>query len=377
MQRFSFRTFLKMSKRIMLTLLFTLFTSILILIMVLWVYSPGKTKPFLDSNGKLLVNSISEKIYVNINGVKQGMFIKGKDMSKPVLLYVHGGMPDYFLTQKYPTGFEEYFIVVWWEQRGAGISYHKNIVPDSITSKQYVSDVIAMTNYLRQRFGREKIYLMGHSGGTFIGIQAAAKAPQLFNAYIGVAQSSNQLKSEKLAYDYMLKCFKEKGNKKMVKNLQTAPVSMTAGIPKGYLALRDEAMHNMGIGTMHNMHSVTTGIFLQSLLFREYTLREKFNLWRAKAKSGVSILWNEMLSTDLSKAIPQLDVPVYFFHGIYDYTCSYREAKSYFEQLKAPVKGFYSFEESAHSPMFEEPEKLQRILRTDVLLGATGMADKN
>ena len=377
MQRFSLRTILKMGKHIMLILLFTLFSLILILIMVLWIYSPGKPKPFLDANGKLLVNSISEKIFVNINGVKQGMFIKGKDMSKPVLLYVHGGMPDYFLTQKYPTGFDEYFIVIWWEQRGAGMSYHKDIVPDSITSEQYVSDVIAMTNYLRQRFGREKIYLMGHSGGTFIGIQAAAKAPQLYNAYIGVAQSSNQLKSEKLAYDYMLKCFKEKGNKKMVKNLQAAPVSMTAAIPKGYLALRDGAMHSLGIGTMHNMHSVTTGIFLPSMLFREYTLREKFNLWRAKANSGVSIIWNKMLSTDLSKAILKLDVPAYFFHGIYDYTCSYTEAKSYFEQLKAPVKGFYTFQKSAHSPMFEEPEKLQRILSEDVLLGATGMADKN
>ena len=376
MESVSLRTLLNMGKRIMLILLFTLFALILILIMVLWIYSPGKPKPFLDANGQHLGGSISEKIYININGVKQGMFIKGKDMTKPVLLYLHGGMPDYFLTQKYPTGFEEYFIVVWWEQRGAGMSYHTDIVPDSI-SEQYVPDIITMTNYLRQRFGREKIYLMGHSGGTFIGIQAAAKAPQLYNAYIGVAQSSNQLKSEKLAYDYMLKCFKEKGNRKIVKNLQASPVSMTAGIPKGYLALRDEAMHSLGIGTMHNMHSVFTGIFLPSLLFREYTMSEKLNLWRAKSNSGVSILWNKMLSTDLSKVVPKLNVPVYFFHGIYDYTCSCTEAKPYFEQLKAPVKGFYTFEKSAHSPMFEEPEKLLRILSEDVLSGATSLADKN
>lgn len=366
-----------MGKHVMLILLFSLFALILILIMVLWIYSPGKPKPFLDANGKLLVNSISEKIYININGVKQGMFIKGKDRTKPVLLYLHGGMPDYFLTQKYPPGFEKYFIVVWWEQRGAGMSYHTDIEPESITLEQCVSDVITITNYLRQRFGREKIYLMGHSGGTFTGIQAAAKAPQLYNAYIGVAQSSYQLKSEKLAYDYMLRCFKEKGNKKMVKNLQAAPVSMTTGIPKGYLALRDEAMHSLGLGTMHNMHSVFTGIFLQSLFFPEYTLSEKFYLWRAKSNSGVSILWNKMVSTDLSKVVPKLNIPVYFVHGIYDYTCSYIEAKSYFEQLKAPVKGFYTFEKSAHSPMFEEPEKLQRILREDILLGATSLADKN
>lgn len=361
----------------MLILLVTLFTSIIIFIMVLWLYSPGKPEPFRDAKGKPLANSISEKIYVNINGVDQGMFIKGKDLTKPVLLYLHGGMPDYFLTQKYPTGFEDYFIVVWWEQRGAGMSYHAGTAPNSITSEQCVSDVIAMTNYLRRRFGREKIFLMGHSGGTFLGIQAAAKAPQLYNAYIGVAQSSNQLRSEKLAYDYMLKCFKEKGNEKWVEKLQATPVSMAAGVPKGYLALRDEAMHGLGIGTVHTMHSIITGIFLQSLLFREYTLREKINLWRAKANSGVGVLWNEMLSTDLNKVILKVDVPVYFFHGVYDYTCSYTEAKSFFKQLQAPVKGFYTFEKSAHSPMFEEPEKLQHILKQDVLLGTTSLADKN
>ena len=82
-----------------------------------------------------------------------------------------------------------------------------------------------------------------------------------------------------------------------------------------------------------------------------------------------------MLTIDLSKQVPELAVPVYFFEGIYDYTCSYTEAKSYFENLKAPLKGFYTFEQSAHSPMFEEPEKMQKILREDVLAGANSLAD--
>ena len=67
-----------------------------------------------------------------------------------------------------------------------------------------ISDTKEVTNYLRKRFGQEKIYLMGHSGGTFIGIQVAASAPELYHAYIGVAQMSDQLKSERLAYEYML-----------------------------------------------------------------------------------------------------------------------------------------------------------------------------
>ena len=90
---------------------------IFILTVTMLAYSSGKSKPFLDETGRPLAGSISEKIYVDINGVKQGMFIKSKNVTNPVLLYLHGGMPDYFLTYKYPTGLEDYFTVVWWEQR--------------------------------------------------------------------------------------------------------------------------------------------------------------------------------------------------------------------------------------------------------------------
>jgi len=328
-----------------------------------------------DENGSPLVGSISEKVFVNINGVEQGMFIKSKDATHPVLLYLHGGMPDYFLTQKYPTGLEDYFTVVWWEQRGSGISYSADIPPETMTLEQMISDTLEVTNYLRHRFGKEKIYLMGHSGGTFIGIQAAAQAPELYHAYIGVAQMSNQLKSERLAYEYMLQQFKESGNTKMVRKLEEAPVTMTGGTPDAYLALRDEAMHSLGIGTTHDMHSVIMGIFLPSLINREYTLIEKVNMWRGKSHSGFSLLGDTMLATDLSKQVPELDLPVYFFEGIYDYTCSYTEAKSYFEKLKAPIKGFYTFEQSAHSPLFEEPEKTLKILQEDVLAGTNSLAD--
>ncbi len=126
-----------------------------------------------------------------------------------------------------------------------------------------VSDTLAVTNYLRQRFGRDRIYLMGHSGGTFIAIQAAAQAPELYQAYIGMAQMSDQLESERLAYDYMLREFKKNGNTRMLRKLEAAPVT-AEGTPQAYLALRDVAMHSLGIGTMHTMRSVERDLFLES-----------------------------------------------------------------------------------------------------------------
>jgi pimeloyl-ACP methyl ester carboxylesterase len=83
-----------------------------------------------------------------------------------------------------------------------------------------------------------------------------------------------------------------------------------------------------------------------------------------------------MLATDLGKEVPSLSIPVYFLHGIYDYTVSYSLARDYFKTLKSPVKGIYTFDQSAHSPLFEEPAKLKRILLEDVRNGINNLADK-
>jgi pimeloyl-ACP methyl ester carboxylesterase len=287
---------------------------------------------------------------------------------------LHGGIPDFFLTPRYPTGLEEIFTVVWWEQRGSGLSYHPGMAPETVNPEQLIADTLELTKYLRTRFGQEKIFLMGRSGGTFFGIQAAARAPELYHAYIAVAQISNQLESERLAHRYMLARYKNEGNNKMAQRLEEAPVGDTAPLPDAYLKVRDVAMHELGIGTTRDMRSVFTDMFLRSLLHREYTLSEKINLWRGKLFSG-SRLWNTQLSTDLTKKVTRLEVPVYFLHGVFDYTVSYPLTKLYFERLEAPVKGFYTFKHSAHSPHFEEPEKMREIMRTDVLTGSKGLAD--
>ena len=136
-------------------------------------------------------------------------------------------------------------------------------------------------------------------------------------------------------------------------------------------SVRDIAMHRLGIGTTHDMRSIVSGLLWRSLVHREYTVAEKINLWRGKVRVGAR-LWDAQLSTDLSQRVPRLDIPVYFLHGVYDYT----EARRYFDQLAAPVKGFYTFQHSAHSPLFEEPERMCGIVRRDVLRGATELADR-
>ena len=346
-----------------------------LVLVALLLVSPGKPAPFLDAAGKPLPGSMSEKIHVEINGTRQGMFIKSKDVAHPVLLYLHGGLPDYFLTQEHPTGLDDSFTVVWWDQRGSGMSYSDDIPPATMTVEQLISDTVAVTQYLCTRFCKQKIYLMGHSGGTFIGLQVAQRYPELYEAYIGVAQMTYQLESERLAYLYMLDQFRARSDARMVKKLEAAPVTLSGGTPPEYLAIRDVAMHNLGVGTMHGMRSLLTGLFIPSLQFREYTLSEKVTLWRAKSRSGISAVWNEMVATDLRQSVTKVGTPVYFLHGKHDFTVSYALAKEYLAQIEANVKGFYTFESSAHSPLFEEPDAMNRILREDVLAGRSQLAD--
>lgn len=342
----------------------------------MWGWSRGTPAAVLNADGTPAANGISEKVFVEVGGVRQGMIIRGRDRANPVLLFVHGGpgMPEYFLTERYPTGLEDIFTVVWWDQRGAGLSYRPGIPADTMTLDQLTSDTVAVTDYLRRRFAVDKIYLMAHSGGTSFAIQAVARSPELYHAYIGVGQMVDQLESEQLAYRYMLGAYREQGNDRMVKRLQAAAPGQTVPLPAAYLALRDEAMHRLGVGTTRAMRSVVTGVFLPSLLTRQYTLAEKVNLWRGKTFSQ-KLLRPEMFALDLRTAVTRLDVPAYFFHGSYDYTCSYRLARAYVATLDAPVKGFYTFTSSAHSPIFEEPARVVQILRQDVLTGSAELAD--
>ena len=361
---------------IVLTIVGILMGVIAFLLVMLLAVSTGKTKPFLDEQGRELTGSISEKIHVNINGVPQGMFIMEKNVDNPVLLFVHGGtaMPEYFLTQNYPTGLEQYFTVCWWDRRGAGLSYSANVPPETLTVEQSIADTLTVTNYLRNRFHKDKIYMMAHSGGSLIGLQSAARAPELFYAYIGVGQMSYQLKSEMLSYEYMVGQYKAIGNTKMVELLEATPPTLSVPLPPAYMKVRDRAMHSLGVGTTHDMKSVMIGVFLTSWFFREYTLGEKLALWRGKFSSD-KLLWDKMIATDLTQQLQRLDLPVYFCHGKYDYTVSYPLAKAYLDQLQAPIKGFYTFEHSTHSPMFEEPARMKQIIQEDILAGKNNLSE--
>lgn len=364
----------------MLYILITFTGLVFVLLAGLLILSPGKPEPLTDENGQTLPGSLSEKIFADIGGIRQGMFIRSKNTANPVLLYIHGGpcFPNYFLIEKYKPGLEDFFTVCYWEQRGGGLSFSSDIKPEDLTISLLASDAIDVTNYLRKRFGKEKIYILAHSGGTMIALQAVDQAPELYEAYLAMAQITRQADSEKIAFDYMVQHYNERNDQSALKALHTFEglQSDSAILSFHNSVFRDKAMHELGIGTMHKMNSIFRDIFLPVWTCRAYTLAEKWNIWKSKLifLPGTG-LKKETILTDFPEKYPRLDVPVYFFSGRFDLTVNIALSKAYYQNLQAPLKGFYTFENSAHSPLFEEPERFREIIEKDVLRLKTDFAD--
>lgn len=318
---------------------------------------------------------MNEKILVEINGMKQGMFIQSENIENPVLLFLHGGpgSPEIAFTEQYPAGLEKMFTICWWEQRGSGMSYNRSITKQEMTIEQMISDTVEVVHYLRKRFNKEKVYIMGHSWGSFLGVLTVQHAPQLFHAYIGIGQVTRQLESERLAYTFMLEEFQKINNKKMVRKLKKHPIDKGGEVSMQYLGVRSEGMMKLGIGVMHHCTSMMECVMIV-LRFKGYTLKEKFNFAKGSSFS-LKYLWDYVIQTDLIEQVRELNVPVYILHGKFDYQVSYVLAKDFARTIKAPVKGFYTFENSAHSPCFEESEKMNKILCMDVLQGKVNLSD--
>ena len=318
---------------------------------------------------------MNEKIFVEINGIKQGMFLQSENIENPVLLFLHGGAgsPEIAFTEQYPTGFDKIFTVCWWEQRGSGMSYSRSITKQEMTMEQMIADTIAVVHYLRKRFKQEKVYVMGHSWGSLLGVLTVQQAPELFHAYIGIGQVANQLESERLAYSFMLQEFRRANNKRMVRRLEKFPIDQGGEVTLQYLGVRSEGMMKLGIGVMHHCTSMMECVMIV-LRYKGYTFKEKLK-FPMGSEFSLKCFWNLVIQTNLIKQVPELKVPVYIFQGKYDYQVSYVIAKEFAMTVSAPVKGFYTFENSAHSPCFEESEKMCHILHTDVLHGKVDLSD--
>lgn len=338
----------------------------LVLILVILIHSPGKLPPLKSAQGEVIPNSIAEKTWLSVNGIEQGLFIRSENPDHPVILFLHGGPGSPELPLILPSEEEErlekYFTICYWDQRGAGMSYNKLIDPSTLTVAQLVEDTHEVTQYLRKRFHKNQIYLMGHSWGSYLGLKTIEKYPADYAAYIGIGQVTHQQESERLAYRYMLDHALEIGDQGAVEDLgKYDPCNPHFPTHDYLLSTRSLLMNKYGIGITHKDASMA-GVFKDLLMFEGYTFTEKVH-YAQGAMFSLEHLFDCIIKDNLFDSSIHFGVPLFILHGQYDYQVSYRLAKQYFDTITAPEKEFYTFEHSAHSPNMEETEKFVQIVR--------------
>ncbi len=307
---------------------------------------------------------------VDIGGVKQWIQVRGRNKDNPVLLFLHGGPGAGFLAMAhtYQDAWEERFTVVQWEQRAAGKSYSGETPRSSMTLERMRADTVEMVEYLRKRFDREKIFLLGHSWGSYLGIHAIRKRPEWFHAYIGVGQVVNMREGERISYEYTLRMARERGNEEALEQLSSlAPYPSENMIEK--LGIQRDWLWKFG-GALYR----ETGYmpFVAAVLSApEYSISDIVGFLKGMQFS-VDALWEPLLECDLATLGFDFQVPVFFFIGRHDYNVPADLSHDYFQKIQAPHKEFVWFENSAHSPMLEESERFAEELVDRILPTAAG-----
>ncbi|MBI9103499.1 MAG: alpha/beta hydrolase [Spirochaetales bacterium] len=305
---------------------------------------------------------MDEYFSIIINDSTQWLAIRG-DKNKPVLLILHGGpgTPSMNLFRKWNKPLEKDFLVVTWDQRGTGRSNSKDLDRDSLTINQLVEDTCSLTIYLKDQYKKDKIYLMGHSFGTTLALKTIIRYPDDYAAYFGISQFVNASKNESSCYDWLLHEAEARNDKKGLKMLLSVgrPVD---GFYKSGLKGTVKVKQLVGKYKGDSLgKSSTFAVLLNLLICKEY--RGK-NLGRALTGINLSLstIGYDLKGIDFPMEIKKFSMPLFFFSGRHDRLTPQHLLWEYYEKITAPEKRLFIFEESAHSPLWEESDKFHQII---------------
>ena len=345
---------------------------ICVVFIVLWVKSPGTVEPLLDVDGKVIPKSISEHRKIRIGKHEQHLTIQGVDSTKEVLLMLHGGPgnsinaglrhPDLRLNKE--------FVMVQWDQLGSGRSYNTKINAEEMKVEQMVSYAVEVSQYLKTRFKKEKIHVLGHSWGAHLGMILVHQHPELFHSYIGMAQTTDLYDAERIAFEWVKKRAVELKDKTGIEALSKIK------FPDEIIPLKE---WNDRFGWVHRSYvnkyggveygeekGIITGLLYPLLETPEYTIKQKIN-YITGLQYSLDVLWEERLERNLFDEIDSIAIPVIIVHGLHDFNIPHSQAKEFYDGLKAPYKKFYSFEYSAHSPYMEEADKFNSVISNELV----------
>jgi pimeloyl-ACP methyl ester carboxylesterase len=320
----------------------TLFTLGAILILV-FAYSVKSFTPPIFAD-----NSIAELTAVDVNGDLQYLLIRGTDRNLPVLLFVHGGpgMPAMFLAHDFQRELEGHFVVVHWDQRASGKSFKADVSPDQLSTSRLLSDMDVVVDLLRDRLDTDRLWIAGHSHGSYLGVLYARRQEDKVCAFVGIGQVTND-----------------------------SPTGPVFSIQRQFLEDRREELGlDPGAAIDHSnleyllfksgseLYGETSfaPLLFSGLLASEYNLFDSLNI--AKGSSFSSRHMRYDMPRDLLTNEWQFNIPVALIMGRHDMVTPTQLAREYFDRIDAPLKAWYEFEESAHFPHFEQPDRFTAAL---------------
>ena len=328
-------------------------TILVILFFALVIYLRPACTPRIPSEKNYISIASLEKI--ELGDFKQSVLIRTKNVKNPILLFTHGGpgMPIMYLSYRFQRELEGYFTVVQWDQRGAGKSYDSKLPISSINVEQYISDALQLIDTLQRRFNQKKLFLAGHSWGTYLSSILVSRHPDLFYAYISVGQVVDGEKSDKIKREFLLSVAQKDNDTALISRLRDPEY-------KSF----ESWLFKYG-GELKKSNSFLP-LIITGILSPEYTFRDALNVAKGPQLCGKYMNYNAIQGSIFDN-IRDYEVPVFFITGTHDYTTPYQLTKQYFDSIHAPVKELILFNESAHFPFYEEPKRFDSVLVYQIL----------
>lgn len=318
-------------------LLFTL--GVVVVGFIVWFVFKSYTWPIFTQNG------IAELEAVDVNGERQWLLIRGENRDAPVLFFLHGGpgMPAMYLAYAFQRPLERDFVIVHWDQRAAGKSFRAGIDPTTLSTSQLIHDAEIAIAHVQKKLGPKKVFLVGHSHGTFLGVILASRRPDLIAAYVGVGQMAGDATP---LQDAFLKA--------KLGELGLPPDTVIDGRNREDLLFR---AHAELYGDTSFLPLVLTGLFAT-----EYSLFDGLNVAKGPQLYAKHMKYDIVSEAEID-TITAFEMPVAFVMGVNDMVTPVSQARAYYDKIAAPERRWYDFERSAHFPFYEEPERFAEVMR--------------
>lgn len=307
---------------------------------------------------------IQESTYIDIDGMKQYIQIRGENTENPVMIFIHGGpaSPMGYVSAYYQRELESELTIINYDQRGCGRTYYANDCDANSNIGLLVDDLNSIVEYAKKRFGKNNVIIAGHSWGTVIGSIYVQKHPENVSCYIGISQITslyeNKLNAAKTALEKdaikgtedeqkLTNLINKMSKVKEYDDMPLDDLGQLVSITSKYIACE---------GEMSGLSQMITGITSPDMNFNDMKWflsqmdTEKF------FAQNKEIMEYAFFGFDIDMLSKNYNVPVYYIAGKGDYAVCQKDIETYYESIEAPDKAFYWIENAGHSMFMDNPK---------------------